>query len=176
MNALELLQTGEDAYEKRQYSDAEGYFRQALTLFEEAGDKEHQAEALNNLAATLRQLDKDNEAEPFFQQLVPLCRDCLGSKSPDLAIVLNNVGAFFLDQNNYSMAEPYYDEARSILELEVNKGHAGYIIILDALSRIYELTGRAIEAAQLTQEVAALKKPQTSSGSISESFKIESES
>lgn len=158
MDAVTLLRTGEDAYERGDYIQAEENFREALATFEEEGDIAHQAEALNNLAAALRQMDKDNEAEPYFQRLVPLCEECLGSDHPDFAIVLNNVAAFYLDQNKYSIAEPYYDKARAILELDKNKGHAGYIIILDGLSKIYELTGRDNQAQELIERVNGLRQ------------------
>jgi tetratricopeptide (TPR) repeat protein len=89
------------------YTDAEGLFKRALTIRENALGASHPdvGQSLNNLANVYRLQGKYTDAEGLFNRALTIREKALGSNHPDVGQTLNNLGLLYRDQGKYVEAE-----------------------------------------------------------------------
>src|SRR5712692_2428468 len=85
---------GQEAYRRGHYAEAEKLLRTALKEAEELGENDLRlAKSLNNLGLVYHTESKYAEAEPLFKRGLAILEKVLGPDHPDVAQVLNNLGA-----------------------------------------------------------------------------------
>lgn len=96
------------------YDEAEGFFRESLALYREAGDKRGIADALMGMGDVTRRRGAFAEAKAYFEETLALCQEIddqtgVGQALARLANIARNFG-------DYEQAEQYYRAALSIFE------------------------------------------------------------
>jgi tetratricopeptide (TPR) repeat protein len=137
--------------ERRQYSQAETAYRQALALREKhlGADHPDTAQSLNNLAELYREQGCYSEAEPLYKRSLLIRESQLGIDHPDTAQSLNNLALLYQSQGRYSEAEPLYKRSLSIREQQLGADHPDTAESLNNLAGLYKSQGRYSEAEPL---------------------------
>jgi tetratricopeptide (TPR) repeat protein len=104
--------------EQGKYAEAEGLFKRALTIREQAVGANHPdvAETLNNLANVFEEQGKYGEAEGLYKRVLAIYEQALGANHPNVADPLNNLALVFEAQGKYAEAEGLYKRALAIRE------------------------------------------------------------
>ena len=141
-----------DAYrERRQYSQAETTYRQALTLREKHLGTNHLdvASSLDALANVYYQQGLYTEIEPLYKRSLSICEQHRGTDHPDTAQSLNNLAELYRLQGRYSDAEPLYKRSLLIREQQLGADHPDTAQSLNNLAELYRLQGRYSDAEPL---------------------------
>jgi CHAT domain-containing protein/tetratricopeptide (TPR) repeat protein len=102
--ALNLL--GAASLRMGKFSEAEGYFRRMLAIYERGLGPEHEftAAALNSLALVLEKLGDYPGAETLLKRAVAILEKKLGREHPDTAVALSNLGRVLDQQGKFADA------------------------------------------------------------------------
>ena len=92
------------------------------------------AESLSNLANTLADLGRFQEAVPFYQEAVALGRTLPPGQEEDLARFLNNYGTVLMDLERDQEAETLFRESLAIRETTIGRGSVNYTGTLSNLA------------------------------------------
>lgn len=136
------------------YNDQEAldYYRRALHIAEEAGDREELATALNNIGEVYDGLGQWQEALDYYQRALPI-REEVGDLDR-LATSLNNIGGIYNDLGRPQEALDYYQRALSIQEEVGNR--AGESVTRYNMAMIYRNEGCLEEAIAEMRRVVEL--------------------
>lgn len=110
---------------RARYPEAERFYRQAQSIWEEVGGVEHPqvASLLNGLADLYSLQGKYEQAEPLFQQAIRILEQALGSEHLEIASPLDGLGCLYSDQGKYKQAESLYQRAVHIREQALGSEH-----------------------------------------------------
>jgi len=114
-----------------------------------------------NAAAVQQDLGRTDEAEAIYEEM----QDFFGSNSkaqdrPLYPTVLNQIGAFYLDQGDYEKAYENYHRANILFTLRTEKTDPNYIISQSNVADILKWQGQFVEAQQYYED-ALQYAPQT---------------
>ena len=113
--AASYIQIGEVQKTLGNPAEAEKSYREALRLGREIGDKAGLSVALMDLSTLLDEtFGRSKEALPLLQEALAIARDTENSNLE--ARALNNLGAVYLAQGQYSDAQTYFERALEIRE------------------------------------------------------------
>ena len=99
---------------------AEGYYREAMRLFLEAGDREGEAQSINNLGNIAKDRGDLDEAERLHRVSLAINRE-VGNRVGE-ATSLNNLGDLEEARGDHDVASEYYEQAKGICtELGLNE-------------------------------------------------------
>jgi CHAT domain-containing protein len=135
---------------RRDYVDAEREYRQALTGFQKAGDRDLDVAAVLNAFGALRSNQGDYDgAEPFFTQSLAIAEGILGPRHSSLTFKLNNLGVVENQRKHYSSARQYYSRALGVVEHETGVDDPFYAVILGNIANTYRGEGDNAKALEL---------------------------
>lgn len=95
------------------YGDAVNNFEDALKIWEKIYPQPHQTKAfvLFNLAETYARMGNKTAAIGYYDRAIDMYRKSYGNKHPDIANVLNAIGAHAMSENKFSEALKNYQLA-----------------------------------------------------------------
>jgi tetratricopeptide (TPR) repeat protein len=116
LQALRQMSSGEAAFHREDYAQAEVFYRRALELREQALGAGHldTAQSANNLGVMLALQGRHAEAEALFRRVLAAMEVARGNAHPDTAGALNNVGAALEQQGRHAEAKAFYGRALAI--------------------------------------------------------------
>ncbi len=94
------------------------------------------AEALNDVAFTLRKQGRYDEAEPLYRESIAIKRRLLGEDHPAVATSLNNLGVMFGIAGRYDEVGPLFEEALAIRRDRYGEVHPSVGSTLSSLSML----------------------------------------
>lgn len=94
------------------------------------------AEALNDVAFTLRKQGRYTEAEPLYRESIAIKRRLLGDDHPAVATSLNNLGVLFGISGRYDEVGPLFEEALAIRRARYGDVHPAVASTLSSLSML----------------------------------------
>ena len=138
---------GQTAYSQNQYQAAEQWYRQALALFAEIGDRLGQANALNGLGEVARMQDQSQAAEQWYRQALALYAE-IGDRLGQ-ANALNGLGDVARMQDQSQAAEQWYRQALALYaEIGDRRGQAHALHGLGHVARMQQQYGLAHQRYQ----------------------------
>ncbi|MBU0488991.1 MAG: CHAT domain-containing protein [Bacteroidetes bacterium] len=142
------------------FSDAEPYYREALSIKKNIYGEKHSAylRTLNDLASLCDDLGQYAESEELFKKLIALKKETSGDEDAAFAIYLTNFGALYNDMGNYAAAEPLFLLAIRIKEKTVGVNSVSYAISLNNLAEQYKTMGNFEAAEPLFLESRRIRK------------------
>jgi tetratricopeptide (TPR) repeat protein/nucleoside phosphorylase len=99
-------------------------------------------------------------AEPLYQRALSICEQQFGSRHPETAASLNNLGGLYKAQGKYVEAESLFQRALSIREQQSGSGHPKTATSLSNLALLYEAQGKYVEAEPLFQRALSIREQQ----------------
>ncbi|MDZ4847264.1 MAG: tetratricopeptide repeat protein [Chitinophagales bacterium] len=130
-DAWTLYRIGEANYTLGYYQPAQDYFKAACAM------QHFNMDFQNKLAATLTQLGKYAEAKKIYQFIL--------AEQPRYESAWSNIGFLYLRENNFKLAETYFDKALSL--------NPDYELALINKASLYFYTKRNAEAKKLVKQV-----------------------
>jgi len=101
--------------------------------------KADQADILNKKVMVLYEKGSYAEAVPLALQALELRENLLGSKHPNVAVSLNNLGLLYASLGEYYKAEKLYLRALDILQTHLGSDHPHVEATIGNLETLYEL-------------------------------------
>jgi CHAT domain-containing protein/Tfp pilus assembly protein PilF len=153
--AAALVILGEAHLALGYYQEAEGNFRDALSLLERAPGQVAAdiAWATGLLGEAHRRTGRNGQAEPLFQRALELWRTTPGDHHISLAWALNGLGAIAYDLGRYNEAAQLYERAIALSRENANK--ATY---LNNLATAYLKQDRDNEAKELLDDALDMQE------------------
>ena len=90
------------------------YYKQALPIRKEVGDRAGVAKTLNNIGAVYGKIGQPQKALDYFNEALPICRE-VGDRAQE-ATTLNNIGAVYDSTGQPQNALDYFNQALPILK------------------------------------------------------------
>ena len=165
---------GTEAYQQRQYAEAEKQFLAALQEAQKLGPEDPRVgTSLNNLGVLYKTQGKYAEAEPLYQRALAIREKTLGPDNPNLIVNLNNLAMLYEAQGKYAEAEPLYQRALAIDEKAVTLDGLGLVPDLNNLAVLYDAQGKYAEAEALYQRALAILEKRLGPGNanVAERFR-----
>jgi tetratricopeptide (TPR) repeat protein len=136
-----------------QHGEAELCYRNALRIYKQMGST-YPGTALvhNNLAMTLKRLNKDREALMHYERALMLRRKIYGDQHPEIALVVSNLSALQLKMGNVEEALRLSREALELLTYFHGPDHA-----MVASTQV-TLGGALLQAGELHNAKAMFEK------------------
>jgi CHAT domain-containing protein len=94
-------------------TEALNYFRQALPILREVGDRSGEATTLNNIGMVSHVLGNRTEALNYYRQALPILRE-VGNR-PTESTTLSNIAFVYRDTNQPDKAITYWEDSLNIL-------------------------------------------------------------
>ncbi len=110
--AVTYHQLGIVAQEQRQWASAEGYYRQALEIYVEFGDRYEQARTYHQLGMVAQEQRQWAQAEGYYRQALAL--DVESGDRHGQAATYHQLGNVAFEQRQWAQAEHYYQQALEI--------------------------------------------------------------
>jgi len=131
--------------------EAEGLFREALTLLRQRYGPEHPnvVATLSGLARYLHAAGDLDEAERLYRRGLAIRRQALGDHSPYVALSLTNVAGLLVENGDFASAEPLLREALAISRRAFPGGHWRIHYMETLLAECLIAYGRYAEAEPL---------------------------
>ncbi len=128
-SAVELWQRyiddGNKACEEGRFSDAEGFYKQALFEAERSDIQEDcLALSVNNLAWVCHRQGKYAEAETLYQKALQMVEQLCGQDHPDVAIVLQCMARLYSASSRGQLAQTLLKRALDIRRKAFGEGHS----------------------------------------------------
>lgn len=120
-------------------------FEDAIQLLEKAG-------------AYLLERSQSIQAEQFYQQVLAIRKQTLGSAHPDVADSLNNLALVYHTQENFAQAEPLYREALALREQILGPEHLDIAQSLHNLAGLYQIQGNAERAEYYYRQALSMRQ------------------
>ena len=147
-DADQLHDQAAEAAGRGDHFKAKELFEDALELYREVpGAEKDQANCLNNLAKTLRELGKPADAEPYYRQALTLYQGILNTEE-NQATCLYNLANALDDLGKPAQAEPYYHQALTLYQAMPNTEENQATCLLSLAATLYNL-GRGVETEPL---------------------------
>ncbi|MEM9936298.1 MAG: tetratricopeptide repeat protein, partial [Bacteroidota bacterium] len=112
IKASTLHQLGRVVQEQRDWSSAEGYYKEALAIYIEFQDRYEQAGTLHQLGRIAQEQRDWSSAEEYYQEALAIKIEFQDRYSQ--ASTLHHLGIVAQEQGDWSSAEEYYKQALSI--------------------------------------------------------------
>ncbi|AFY85206.1 CHAT domain-containing tetratricopeptide repeat protein [Oscillatoria acuminata] len=143
-----LLDLGIEQYQRSQIRDALQFWKQALVIYQQIGDKAGEGGTLLNLGTVYSDLGEYAQAEQFYQQSLLISRQ-LGNTVGEGKTLLG-LGLVYTSLGDRAQAEQYY---RQSLEISRQIGNtAGEVISLFGLGNVYHSLGEDAQAEQFYRQ------------------------
>lgn len=155
--ARNLGNIGRDHFHLYNYDKAMDCFQKSLTMAQEANDNYTVLNSLNNIAGVYTSLKKYPEALNFYQRSYSMAKELQFAQLE--GVVLGNIGSLYILTGEFSKAEPALKEALAICSA-IGREHTVYQHHF--LYRLYDTTGRPVQAYYHFRKYAALKDSLTS--------------
>jgi tetratricopeptide (TPR) repeat protein len=142
------------------YGEAEGLYKRALAIREEALGADHPdvAQALNNLANVYKDQGKYGEAEALHKRALTIREKALGANHLDVAQSANNLAVVYYFQGKYGEAEGLYKRALAIREQALGADHPEVAQALNNLAIVHQSQGNYGEAEALHKRALAIRE------------------
>lgn len=139
--------------------DAEKVLNRAVAIEEIRGsDHPGLATSLNDLAHTLKNLDRHEEAIATFERAMKIGKKIVGPDHPTIAKTLQRLGLTYIDLQDYDRAEQYFLKALAIREATLGPTHPATGFTVSALGDVYKEQGRLADAERmLTRSLAIMR-------------------
>jgi len=136
---------GEMALDERNWVEAEQFFRQSLTIWEQHGDTRRIAWGLHNLGPTLVEQRKYDEAEICYKQAICLLESL--QDNVNLAITQMNLGILYSQTSRPRKALALYKQAESIFRQTQNE--LSLAMVYNNMAIDYRMLGKWRDAEQV---------------------------
>jgi tetratricopeptide (TPR) repeat protein len=151
--AAGYLTSGDEAVRNRQYSQAESFYRLALTSYESVDDLEGQCTALDSLGFLYLQVEKVEDAGRTWDHGAMLAK--LTGQAKFTARATANQGRYALTKGNVTKAQVLFDLA---LADRATLDGAVVAVILQAKAMAYRAQNKPADALALLDEAAGLNE------------------
>ncbi|GFH61764.1 hypothetical protein CTEN210_18240 [Chaetoceros tenuissimus] len=155
MDLMSML--GSICMEKKQFDEAESFFRESSSMREEFLGEFHfdTLRSINDLASVYCRLGLYGKAEIIYEANLCRCQQCLESGNPLLLETMSNLGAVYRNQNKTEMAEPLFQDCLLVCEKYLEPGHPKTLMSLLNLARLQGSRGNHKDAGILFEDCLA---------------------
>lgn len=155
-----LEQTANYLLVRSQYKQAEPFYWQAQTIYEQNLGPEHPklAEIFKDLGWLHYKRAEYMQAENLYTQAQAIREKVLGPEHPDVADILNKRGLVYYNLGKFPQAEQFYKQARDIDEKALGIENIKTGDILNNLGWLYYNQARYPEAGALYQRALAIRE------------------
>ena len=136
-----LYEAGVYLFERSRYTDAEPFYKRAVTIREKAHGAKHPdlAWTLQALAGLYRVQGRYEEAEELYGKAVAIQKQARGPEHPDVASGLNDLAGLYYNQGRYAQAESLFQQALAIREQALGPEHPLVAWTLQNLAGLYSV-------------------------------------
>jgi tetratricopeptide (TPR) repeat protein len=157
VKALQANKKGIEAFTRRNYTEAQALFREALEIHRRVlVEHPDTATCYHNLAATLQAQGKYAEAEAMHRQALAIRIKALGAEHPDTATCYNNLAATLEALRKYAEAEAMYRQALAIRIKALGEDHPVTAISCNNLAEFLRNQGKYAEAEAMHRQALAI--------------------
>ncbi|VXD13575.1 hypothetical protein PL8927_270041 [Planktothrix serta PCC 8927] len=150
--AERLLDQGLEEYYRSQYRQALQSWQQALTIYQEIGDRQGEGNALNRLGLAYGSLGQNQQAIDYHQQALTIYQE-IGDRSGE-AKVLNNLGVAYVSLGQNQQAIDYHQQALTIYQEIGDRSGEGHA--LNNLGFAYRFLGQYQPAIDYYQQALTI--------------------
>ena len=145
------------------HSEAERELRAALQMFETFGTEaeDERISALNNLARTLRRLQRSEEAEEMYRRVVDGFRALYGDEHARVAIATNNLAKIRYERGALDEAEKLYRECIAVMKRTIGEKNVYVSDVINNLAYIVFDRGEVAAAIELQREAIRIHEAVT---------------
>ena len=136
-------------FEAEQYDRILVFRQQALEIYRELGDRTSEAQVLQGLGNTYRQLERNEEALELYRQSLAIYRE-LGDRDREIS-VLQSLGELHLELQQNRQALETYQQAVAIQQ-EFGSDIGDEIQLLEQIGNLYLSTGESESALEFHQQ------------------------
>jgi tetratricopeptide (TPR) repeat protein len=119
------------------------------------------AEVLNGIGVVFYRRGNNGKALTFLNRALQIASAT--EVQFDVAGILNNLGAVYIAQHNYRLAEEILQQALAMKEAKVGLFHPNLTMTLNEMAVVYTRTGRFADAEDLYRRSLKILEPQSSS-------------
>ena len=149
-----LLNQGVEEYDRSQYRQALQSWQQALTIYQEIGDRQGEGNALCNLGIAYYSLGQYQQAIDYSQQALTIARE-IGDRCREV-YALGNLGITYNSLGQYQQAIDYYQQALTIArEIGYRQGEGN---ALGSLGIAYYSLGQYQQAIDYSQQYLTIAR------------------
>ncbi len=143
----------------RKFQDAEAHHREAIAMWEKLGGHEYELHiARENLARTLSELGKLQEAESLYNEALAFTRKVFAKDSPEVASVLQDLARNLGEQDRLLEAESLYRESVEIGRKRFGNENPVMLGVLTGLGVILARESKLSDAASVLSEAVDLSR------------------
>ncbi len=156
----DYIEAGRQAFQDRQYAEAEKQFKSAVQKAEEFETlAARRAHSLRYLGRAYSRQRKNAEAEEAYKGAIVIYEIVFGAEHPEAVWTLSNLGWLIKSQERYTEAEQLFDRALAILEKSRGLEHLDLTGVLDNMGWLYEDMDKNAEAESVfMRELTILEK------------------
>lgn len=150
---------GKEAYERRDFPEAEKQWQAARAAVEKLGPQDpRRAAILSNLAELYRIQGRYAEAEDFNERALAIWQKNLGNTDdPNVAQALNSLALTYGAQGKSSQAEPLFKRSLAIREKVLGPEHPTVAESLENYGALLRKSNRESEAVPLEERAKAIR-------------------
>jgi serine/threonine protein kinase/Tfp pilus assembly protein PilF len=138
-------------------AEAQARYEKALALAVPLGeDHEATLSTLNQLATTLMERGKLEDARKAYERVLAARERLYGKDHPDVAAALNNVGNVYRRESKYDDAKRAYERALAIREAALGPDHPEVGTTLNNLGTFFSEIGDRAKAKEVTERALAI--------------------
>ena len=158
--AASLNQLGIYHFNRNEYEEAGGLWREALDILMQlyGEDHPHVMSVMNNLAVAYGIAGQLDEAEAIQQTLLAATRRIVGPETASAANVLNNLGGVLAQQGDYAGSEAAFRESHALWVRLVGEDHRQVANTTRNVGRLLQLQQRYDEALLYLQDALAISQ------------------
>ncbi|HEY9627886.1 MAG TPA: CHAT domain-containing tetratricopeptide repeat protein [Coleofasciculaceae cyanobacterium] len=150
--AAQLLRQGAEQFQAGQARTALSAWHQALTLYQQVGDRQGEARALSNLGAASGALGDLRQAIAYYQQSLTLAQALKDAEG--ISYALGNLGFSYQSLGDYQQAIDYHQRDLALAQERQNRAAEQYA--LNNLGIAYKAQGNYDRAVALFQQSLAI--------------------
>ena len=154
IKANALNQIGKQCHHIGQYDTALDFYKQALAIFQQIGDKQGEGATLNNLSQIYSTRGDYDTALQYLQQALAIQQQ-IGDKSGE-GTTLNNIALIHEARGDYDTALDFLKQSLTIQQQIGDKQGEG--TTLNNISQIYDARGDYDTALDLLQQSLAIRQ------------------
>jgi len=160
LGAVTLTELGQVAFSLRDFTQAESYFRRALTIREQALGTESVdlMQALNDLAAPSYSRGELEQAERLYRRALAIGEAQLGDLHPDLTVTLSNLARLHQRKAEWRAAAPLLGRLLAIKQRSLGESHPHAISLMLAVANARSSLGEHEVAEELVRRAMALQE------------------
>lgn len=152
--ALTLINKASLYTDTGRYTEAEGFLKQAIAIFDVLHTPTHPylAAALFRLAFMYEAQHNYSESDPVFMKALAIREAALGLQHPDVAEALIGVANVYIRRGEYGAAESSVRRAIKIWETAIGKQYYALASAYNVLANVYANQGKRSEAEPLFRQ------------------------